>query len=279
MGAVTFEDTGITEEIEADALSALPYDCQNLWMVAQDNTALMGDRDEAAAQLMDMAEDGEPNAQYLVGKLYEDGPVLIPDSVEAQYWLGLSAQQGHVAAQYELGKLLLSNDPEVCDTALGMQWLEYAAGNGSDHAAYRLGKEYLRGKVVEKDMAQATDYLIRSAEAGNQYAQYALGKLYLDKQDQEPARYWFTQSANQGNEFARFFLDRWGNLKPPSVMLSVTRLLHHMGKVFQDQTPSPSVSGGIRIDHKRLAQLREKKIAMGHKADDHDEPIYTGLSM
>ena len=55
-------------------------------------------------------------------------------------------------------------------------------------------------------------------------------------------------------------------------MLSGTRLLYHMGPVFQERAPAPSVPGGIRIDRKRLAQLREKKIAMGHKADDHEDP-------
>ena len=54
-------------------------------------------------------------------------------------------------------------------------------------------------------------------------------------------------------------------------MLSVSRLIHHMGRIFQDQAPAPSVPGGIRIDRKRLQQLREKKIAMGHKPDDHEE--------
>ena len=44
-----------------------------------------------------------------------------------------------------------------------------------------------------------------------------------------------------------------------------------MGRIFQDQAPAPSVPGGIRIDRKRLQQLREKKIAMGHKPDDHEE--------
>ena len=85
------------------------------------------------------------------------------------------------------------------------------------------------------------------------------------------ARYWFTQSAAQGNEYAQFFLNRWESLKPPSVMLAVTRLLHHMSRVFREQTPTSSVPGGIQIDRKRLQQLREKKIAMGHKADDHEE--------
>lgn len=271
MGMATFEDTGVAEEIEADVLSALPYDCWELWLVIQDDTALMGDRDEAAAQLMEMAESGDPEAQYLVGKLYQDGPVLIPDSVAARYWFDLSARQGHVAAQYELGKLLPCDDPKVCDPALGIQWLEYAASNGNNYAAYRLGKEYLRGKIVEKDTVKVMDYLAQSAEAGNQYAQYALGKLYLDRQKQGQAYYWFTQSASQGNEHAQFFLDRWDSLRSPSVMLSVTRLLYHMGTVFREQAPAPSVPGGIQIDRKRLAQLKEKKIAMGHKADDHED--------
>ena len=138
-------------------------------------------------------------------------------------------------------------------------------------ASYRLGKEFLKGEIVERDITKAVEYLTQSAEAGNQYAQYALGKLYLDKQDREQAHYWFTQSAAQGNEYAQFFLDRWDSLKPPSVMLSVTRLLHHMRHIFQEQIPAPTIHGGIQIDRKRLQQLREKKIAMGHKLDDHEE--------
>ena len=268
MGKVTFEDEEMEEPTE---FSDQPYDCQELWMVTQDDTAPMADRDEAAAQLISKAEGGDPDAQYLVGKLYQEGPVLIPDSVEAQYWFDQSARQGVVAAQYALGQLYLTDDAEVHDAELGIQWLEYAAHHGSDRAAYRLGKEYLRGKVVKRDPAKAVEYLTQSAETGNQYAQYALGKLYLDKQDQTQAHYWFSQSAAQGNEYAQFFLDRWDNLKPPSVMLSVSRLLHHMGRIFQAQMPSPTIPGGIQIDRKRLAQLREKKVAMGHKADDHEE--------
>ena len=270
MGKVTFEDEEMEETTDSSNLS---YDCWELWMVTQDDTAPMVDRDETTAQLISKAEGGDSSAQYLVGKLYQDGPVLIPDGVEARYWFDQSARQGHVSAQYGLGKLLLSDDPEVRDTELAIQWLEYATHHGSDLAAYRLGKEYLKGEIVERNTTKAVEYLTQSAEAGNQYAQYALGKLYLDKQDREQAHYWFTQSAAQGNEYAQFFLDRWDSLKPPSVMLSVSRLLHHISRIFQEQMPVPTVPGGIRIDRKRLVQLREKKIAMGHKADDHEEQV------
>lgn len=167
--------------------------------------------------------------------------------------------------------IYLTDDPEVHDTNLGIQWLEYAAHNGTDRAAYRLGKEYLKGKIVGQNTDKAVEHLTQSAEAGNQYAQYALGKLYLDRQDREQAYCWFSRSAAQGNEYAQFFLDRWNSLKAPSIMLSVSRLLHHMSRIFQNQAPALSVPGGVRIDHKCLQQLREKKIAIDHKPDDHEE--------
>ncbi len=274
---ITFEDKDAEAIADQGAteISSLPYECWKLWIVVDDDTAPMAERDAAAAQLIEKAEGGDLYAQYLTGKLYQDGPVLIPDSIEALYWFEQAAKQGHSAAQYAAGKILLSPDPEVHNPELGIQWLGSAAQNKNSYAAYRLGKEYLKGKIVPKDTARAMDYLTQSAEAGNQYAQYALGKLYLEKHDQKQAHYWFTQSAAQGNHYAQFFLNRWESLKPPSVMLAATRLLHHMSRVFQEQTPSPSIPGGIQVDRKLMARIREKKIAMGHKPDDYEEPSQT----
>lgn len=272
LGKVAFEDKGAEAMANQDAtdISSLPYDIWKLWIVAEDDTASMTERDIAAARLIKKAEAGDLHAQYLTGKLYQDGPVLTPDSVEALYWFEQAARQGHAAAQYETGKLLLSPDPEVHDPASGIQWLEAAAQNRNGYAAYRLGKEYLKGKIVAKDTAKAMDYLTQSAEAGNQYAQYALAKLFLDEHDQEQSHYWFTQSASQGNSHAQFFLNRWDNLKPPSVMLAATHLLHHMSQIFQE-TPPPSNPAAHHVDKKLMRRIREKKIAMGHKTDDHEE--------
>lgn len=281
LGKITFEDKDAEAMVGQTATdsSSLPYDIWKLWVVVDDDTAPMAERDSVAAQIIREAENSDPYAQYLTGKLYQDGPVLIPDSVEALYWFEQAARQGHIAAQYETGKLLLSHDPEVHDPDLGIQWLECAAQNKNSYAAYRLGKEFLEGKIVPKDTAKATAYLTQSAEAGNQYAQYALGKLYLDEHDQEQSHYWFTQSAAQGNSHAQFFLDRWDNLKPSSVMLAATRLLYHMSRVFQDQTLSPPVHNGIQVDRKLRARIMEQKIARGHKPDDHEEYHGPSLSM
>jgi len=147
--------------------------------------------------------------------------------------------------------------------------LTQAAEHGDACALYALGKIYLE----EDDLPAALRWLQRSAELGNQYAQYALGKLYLlgkdVPRDRDAAR-WFALAAEQGNEYARFFLDHMDDT--PSLFASATRLLHHMGNVFEEQAPHPA--GGINFeDSKLMRRIREKKIAMGHKPDDHEEQV------
>ena len=97
------------------------------------------------------------------------------------------------------------------------------------------------------------------------------------KYDKELALYWLSRAADQGSEYAQFFIDRTDSLRPPSVMLSATRLLYHMSNIFRDNSLPKTGPVGIRIDRKRLQKLREKKLAMGHKPDDHEE--YTGPIM
>ncbi len=146
--------------------------------------------------------------------------------------------------------------------------LTAAVERGDQHAMYALGKIYLE----EADLPAALRWFQRSAELGNQYAQYTLGKLYLlgknVPRDRGAAVRWFTLAAEQGSEYAQFFLGHMDDA--PSLFASATRLLHHMGNVFEDQAPRPA--GGIGfVDSKLMRKIREKKIAMGHKPDDHEE--------
>ena len=92
-------------------------------------------------------------------------------------------------------------------------------------------------------------------------------------QDREQAREWFTRSADQGNQYAQFFLNRFDQFRDPSVMLAATKLLHHMGRIFRDNSAPPHNPAGIRIDSKRRRRLMEKRMAIGHKADDHEEQM------
>ncbi|WP_419020493.1 MobP3 family relaxase [Intestinimonas butyriciproducens] len=285
LGAVTFEEPRLKQQDEPDEDDSASYTYWELKDVIQDDDYSLEDRDHAAAQMERLADKGDRYAQHFMGKLYRDGGLLIPDTDKAVRYFESAAKQGLSAAQYALGKLYL-DDEAVRDPKRGIAWLEHAAGNDNSYAAYRLGKEYLRGKAVRRDAAKAVSCFTKAAELGNQWGQYMLGKLYLTGQefqyDKTAAIYWLTQAADQGNAYAEFFLERLNDLKPPSVMLSVSRLLHHMGRIFQEESFPKTGPAGIQIDRKRLEQLQEKRAAHGLKGNVYEEyrgPTMGGMSM
>ena len=275
LGEITFEEKGLGQHDEPEEYRNASYDYWTLRDIIRDESLTMEERSDAVSELNQIAESGDIYAQYLVGKLWRDGPLLIPNSVNARYWFEQAAEQGHLVAQYSLAKLYLSDDVEVRDIRLGLNWLYTAAVNGSSYAMYRLAKECLKGEHIQKDTARAVEWFTNSAERGNPYAQYMLGKLYLTGKevpyDEEKAAYWLTRSAKQDNQYAQYLLDHLEENRLPSVMLAVTQLLHHMSRVFRDNSVPKSRPGGIQIDRKRLEKLREKRIALGHKPDDHEQ--------
>ena len=283
LGESTFENRELSERDEEMDEREISFACEELRWLLLDGRLPLEARDQAAERLEWLAEQGDAHAQFIMGQLCRDGPLLIPDSQKAKRWFTLAAQRGMPGAQYALGKLLLSEDIEVSNPDEGIRWLWRAAQRGNTYAAYRLGKEYLTGEHVPKSTDKAVGCFRSSAEQGNPFAQYMLGKLYLEgkaiPRDQEQAVQRFRRSAEQGNRYAQFFLDRQNDLRPPGVMLSVTRLLHHLSRVFRENSLLAAGPGIAQIDRKRLRQLREKRIALGHKPDDHQEQGWGGMSM
>ena len=275
LGEITFEEKDLNQQDEPEEFRNASYDYWTLRDIIRDESLTMEERSDAVFEMDKLAESSDRYAQYLMGKLWRDGPLLIPNAVNARYWFERAAEQGHLVAQYSLAKLYLSDDMEVRDIRLGLNWLYTAAVNGNSYAMYRLAKECLKGELIEKDTVHAVECLTKSAERGNQYAQYMLGKLYLTGKevpyDEERAVHWLTQSAEQDNQYAQYLLDHLEENRPPSAMLAVTRLLHHMSRVFQDNSVPKSRPGGIQMDRKRLKKLQEKRIALGHKPDDHEQ--------
>ena len=52
---------------------------------------------------------------------------------------------------------------------------------------------------------------------------------------------------------------------------STIRLFHQMGQIFRENAAPPSNPMGIRVDSKRRKKLMQKRLAMGHKQDDHEQ--------
>ena len=280
LGTFTFEDTAMKDEMDEDQ-EEVYYAWSSRWQMAEayqnakeilsvyENTE--EEKAEQVQVLKKLWDAGFSVAAHQLGKCWRDGMGVLPDDEQAELWFRRAAEAGHDFSQYALGKLLQSQ--KRMEEAVS--WHEKAAEQGNPYAAYRLGKLYLEGKDVPKNAAKAAEYLTDAAQEGNQYAQYTLGKLYLTGedviQDREQAYRWFWESASQGNEYAQFFLDHFNDNHSPNVLLSATKLLHHMGRIFQDNSVPPAAPTSQRVDRKLRQKIRQKKIAMGHKPDDHEE--------
>ena len=270
----TFEDTDMAEEYtdvfpENNNYEAVLDYYQSVETLYADNVT-QAEKREALQMLKRLWGSGFTMAAHHLGKAWRDGLGVLPDDEEAEFWFRQAAESGINRSQYSLGTLL----QEQGRMEEAVSWYERAVDAGNRTAQYHLGKMLLQGEVVSKDIVKAMDYLTAAAEQGHQYAQYALGKLYLSgdetMQDKEQATYWLIQSAALGNQYSQFLLDHQNENQSPSVLLSATRLLHHMSRVFQE-TPPPSDPARQHVDSKLMRRIREKKIAMGHKPDDHEE--------
>ena len=238
------------------------------------------EQDYAAAQELYAKASTFPYAAYELGTLYRDGLGGEVDNDRAaryfhQAFLGFQIMADKTPddrLQYRIGWMLLHGVGTEQNEAAALPWLEKAAKGGNPFAKYQLGKLLLAGTdTVPKDTARALELLTNCAEDGSQYAQYTLGKAYLlgddIPQDRGQAVHWLKLSAEQGNQYAKFFLDRvYG-----SIFSSTASLLYHMGRIFQEQRQPPAAGMRAAVDSKLKRKIREKKIAMGHKPDDHEE--------
>lgn len=230
-----------------------------------------------ALEYLKVASDSENEfAQYFLAKLYYKGEYLEKSISKALKLFSMAAEQGNEWAAYALGKIYLTEESYM-DIQKAVIWLKESAEKKNQFAQYQLGKLYLQGDKIPKDNEKAIHYISASAEQGNQFAQYIIGKLYLMgkviPKNKEMAIKWFTLSAEQGNEYAQYFLDNMDNWKEPVVSFAITRLMHHMSRIFENNQPTQKTSVTLQIDSKRMRKLRGKKIAHGHKFDNHEQQL------
>ena len=282
LGTFTFEDARMRDEVDEDQ-DAVYFVWNSSWRMAEIYQSAKevleeyeNPEEEKAEQvqvLEQLWQSGFTLAAYQLGKCWRDGRGVLPDDEQAELWFRRAADAGYDFAQYALGKLLQSQ--HRMDEAVS--WYEKAAAPGHSRAADPRGKQYNVGEEFPQELPKTVAYLTESAQQGNQYAQYALGKLYLTgqgvKQDREQAWTYFYESAEQGNEYAAFFLEHFDQARRPNVFLAATRLLHHLSQIFRDNSVPPAAPVGQRVDRKLRRKIQEKKIAMGHKPDDHEETL------
>jgi len=167
--------------------------------------------------LFSMAESGNAEAQYWLGRIYEAGKLLPLDEEKSAYWFQKSAEQGYAPAEYRVCGMRANQDyleRERCmwraaekgvaeaqlwlgvafdqhlwfgvtDEQESLKWFRKAAEQGNPDAEATLGMYYEFGEGVEQDYTQAAYWFRRAAEhvpnlGGAGQGRNNLGLLYAD---------------------------------------------------------------------------------------------------
>jgi len=107
-----------------------------------------GDYEKAAKLYTPLAQDGNAEAQYVLGMMYRAGRGVPHDYIEAKKWYMLAAEQGHPIAQFYLGWIYVKGKGVPKDITKGYMWLDIAIANASDEVK----KEF----IVDRDSVAAS---------------------------------------------------------------------------------------------------------------------------
>ena len=118
-----------------------------------------GDYATALKELRPLAEQGNAEAQTLLGIMYNRGRGVPFDVGQAMKWYKAAADQGNAEAQCYLGAMYLKRD-----AAQGLKLLKLSAEQGYADAYQMLGMAYMNLKDAPQDVVQADVWLRLAAE-------------------------------------------------------------------------------------------------------------------
>ena len=116
------------------------------------------------------AEQGDANAQVLLGFMYADGKGVPENDAEAVKWFRKAAEQGDAGGQHNLGSMYADGEGVLENDADAMKWVRKAAEQGYVSAQVRLGIWYNYGMGVPKDYVLAYAWYNLAAAQGSKIA-------------------------------------------------------------------------------------------------------------
>jgi len=190
---------------------------------------LKADYATALKEFQPLAERGDAEAQYRLGRMYEFGRGVLTNMPQAMSWLDKSAAQGNASAQAELGAIYASGFGGVPqDDAQAVAWFQKAANQGNATAQYNLGLMYAKGGGVKQDFAQAVAWYRKAADQGLVDAQFKMG-LHYEKgvgiaQDDVLAYANYAIAARSGDADSVAFRDAMAKKLPPAKLRQAEKL-------------------------------------------------------
>ena len=203
-----------------------------------------GDFSTAQREWRSLAENGDIQAQYMIGRIYFHH---LQNYSEAAKWYTKAAEKGHAAAQYGLANMYRNGRGVPQDTDVGMKWHLKAAEGGDAAAQNHLGFMYYYGRGVPQIYAEAVKWHRRAAEQGHAISQYNLGNLIRSgkgvQQDYVEAYKWYNLAAAQGNDLARLDLERLAKKMTSAQIVEAEKLARDWLHT-RDRAKGKTVPGG-----------------------------------
>ena len=129
--------------------------------------------------IMLTAEQGDAQAQYTLGLMYEEGDSVERNNAESYKWYLRSATQGVAQAQYRLGLLYDFGQGVPRNAAEAAKWYKLAAMRDHPEAQYQFGRMHYSGLGgLTADLDKAFEFFQRAAKQGNTNSQHMLGEMY-----------------------------------------------------------------------------------------------------
>ena len=114
----------------------------------------------ALKEVKPLAEQGNPDAELFLAKMYLKGQGVPKDPDQANKWFRQAAMKGNAESQFFLGAWYLLPHRDIGE---GLKWMRLSAEQGNRDAQLLLGKAYLQGELP-RDPVQADMWLRLAAK-------------------------------------------------------------------------------------------------------------------
>src|ERR1700694_4108584 len=125
----------------------------------------------ALGGLKPLADAGNAEAQFMIGKIHERGGIFErggqvhpSDYGEALRWYRKAVKKNNGNAEDALGDLYDEGHGVSQDKAEALKWYRLGSEHGSASASFSLGDKYYRGNSVSKDFHEAIKFWLLAAK-------------------------------------------------------------------------------------------------------------------
>lgn len=120
------------------------------------------------------AESGDAQAQFELGRAYEDGKSVAQDDEQAVQWFRKSAEQGNAQAQNSLGVMYALGRGVQRDKEEAVRWYKKAAKQGLAEGIYNVAISYYNGEGIEENTALSYTWMMLAQKRGDAQAAEAM---------------------------------------------------------------------------------------------------------